>query len=1015
MDTVYPITTLTVFLLVQGAGSLFLALVLGTLFVYRRKASYFYWTLAWLCSALWLIPDAFVRQARLADSTIDAEWLLHATTLFGWWHATLWIFSLDEFRRPGATRNKLFTWKSGVLFGLIGLLAVLVGLALPQRNLNILLACALTIIYLWSALVFTVHGRQSGRRPAYLLAATLALYGLNRLHLAALQAWAVDDRTLQIPYVSLTALADFLIQTLVACATILFLIDVEQTELHDAAQRLEESEERFRLIFEHCGVGMSLLTRDGRFFQVNPALIHMLGFSAEELRGKRFMDLVFNKDASQEGVSVTPEPDPPSFYEREKRFLRKDGETIWARVVRVPIRDAAGQARHYVGVLVDITQRKRVEEALAASELRLRQLNQVALDGIHVLDERGLFLEVNPAFCQMLGYEHDELACLTLPELGEYPAVLREYQKRIIEHGRHRLETRLCRKDGTLLDVEMAGALLALEGRNLLHGVCRDVTDRKASDEQLREATERLQEERDFSHHLLEAAGMMVYVVDAAGKIVHFNAACTAVLGYTESEVRGRPFWEVLLPERHIAAQREDHHNMVRASAKAGNELPLTYEMHWRTKEGKERLIAWRNAPVHDLHGNVRHVIATGLDVTEQRQLEEQVRQARKLESLGTLVGGIAHDFNNHLTVVLGHLGLALEDLDANAEEATRLQEALRQAEASALRCAEITQRLLTFASGKVGPSSRMAPADLLEEVAARFEREPPSNVRVTVQAPAEIWPTVGDASALLQVLLNLTANARDAMPQGGELTLTAANRILLERDCAMHAEARPGRFVEIQIADTGTGMTPEVLEHLFEPFFTTKEQGRAAGMGLAVAYGIIRAHGGWIAVKSRPGQGSVFSIYLPAAETLAPQAPAVGSTSLRGSECILVVDDEELVRRFSEAVLSRGGYQVLQANDGLEGLRIYREQGKHIDLVLLDYSMPKMNGLEVLLELQRLDPQVQVIFSSGYTRDSDSDQLLATGAGAFIAKPYRADDLLTVVREVLDKDSAPVAAQCRS
>jgi CheY-like chemotaxis protein len=228
---------------------------------------------------------------------------------------------------------------------------------------------------------------------------------------------------------------------------------------------------------------------------------------------------------------------------------------------------------------------------------------------------------------------------------------------------------------------------------------------------------------------------------------------------------------------------------------------------------------------------------------------------------------------------------------------------------------------------------------------------------------------------------------------------------VLQERDCALNVESRPGKFVEVTVTDTGSGMTPEVLGHIFEPFFTTKEPGRAAGMGLALVYGIVKAHGGWVTVQSEPNHGSTFRLYLPVGEG----GPAAGEArpdrpESRSGGLVLVVDDEDMVRGLADVVLRRGGYEVLQAGGGEEALAIFSERAREIDLILLDYSMPGMTGLQVMREMQKIDPGVCVVFSSGYTRDSDTDQLLATGARAFVPKPYRPDDLVQTVRRVLQE-----------
>ena len=1019
MDQSFTLSTLTLLLLVQGVSSLFLALLLGGLYAHRRQPTLLYWALAWLCNGLWLLLGSINFHLARAEGVPRAgrePWIQHLAVMCGWLHAALWLLSMQFFRaqseqaergaRPGAAPSPLAArpfplTHVGVLL-VVALAAVSISRSLSLAARNAWLGFVLAAACGWSGLVVLRFGRRGRVGGAGLLfALALFLYAADRLHYGLVFLFHLEAERPLAAYISYASLADCIVQFVTAVALLVFVLAVEQDELRQAVERLEESEERFRLMFEHSGVGMSLLTNDGRFLQVNPALVHMLGYTAEELRGRRLADFVYRADLSVVTPGALPAPgEAPSLYEREKRYVRKDGASIWARVVRVPIRDAGGRARHYVGVLVDITERKRVEEALAASEQRYRLLNQVAHDGIHVTGEGGEFLDVNPAFCRLLGRSREELLGLTLEGVAVDAATIRDHRRRVVQTGGDRLETALRRKDGGTVEVEMSGARLDLEGRRLLHGICRDVSERKRAEAEIREARERLLEQRDFTEHVLETASALICVVDAEGRIVRFNATCAAVSGYAEDEVRGKPFVELV------------QGTLQPGGAESGRpSVPPAAIL--KTRSGEERLISWRSATVRDIQEQVRHVIHTGIDVTEQHQLEDRLRQARKLETLGTLVGGIAHDFNNQLTAILGHLSMVLGDLKEMEDrgpsfEVPSVRDPLSHAELAAQRCADITQRLLTFSSGRVGATSVVSVERLLTETERTLQREFPANVRIEVARSGMAGNLSGDRTQLEQVLLNLAANARDAMPHGGTLTLSACSRVLREADCALRVEARPGRFVELTVSDTGRGMTPEVQARLFEPFFTTKTLGQGAGMGLAMAYGIVKAHKGWITVESAPAEGSTFRIYLPAAGDSVSGVRLEGKddrTALPagGQESILVVDDEDLVRLLAEAVLQRWGYRVLTACDGEEALEVYRRHAAEIDLVLLDYSMPKLTGLQVFEELKKLDPRVCVVFSSGYTMDKDGDQLLASGARAFIPKPYRPEDLTRTVRHVLD------------
>ncbi|HEY7423494.1 MAG TPA: PAS domain S-box protein, partial [Gemmataceae bacterium] len=697
-------------------------------------------------------------------------------------------------------------------------------------------------------------------------------------------------------------------------------------------------------------------------------------------------------------------------YEKEKRFLHRSGRLVWSRLMRVPIRDAQGAIRYHATIFIDVTERRHAEEALAASEKRLRLRFQQAFDGICLWSPSGTFLDANPALCRLLGRSREELLGRNVAEMAIDAEVIRRHLRAVLESAGNHCETRLLSRGGSPIDVEVNSATMEVEGQRLILGICRDISARKRAETALRQAQTALREERDFIARILQTAEALIVVLDAEGCILQFNNKCQGVSGYREDEVRGRVFWECLLPERIVAKVRQRFQQMLVGAA----DPTEIFENPWITRDGRERLIAWRCSLIRAEGGQPRHIIAVGLDVTEQRQLEEQVIHARKMETLGTLVGGIAHDFNNQLTAILGNLDMARSDLDqlrnapgqgqiARQPTIDEVMPCVQDAEKAAHSCARMTARLLTFSRGRVGAMRPVALDQLVGETAAALQRELPG-IKVEVCVPPDVSPVTADVAQVQELLLNLTANACDAMPDGGALTLTLANRTFTAEDCAATLDARPGSFVELCVRDTGRGMTPEVRERVFEPFFTTKRPGQGAGMGLAVAFGIVKGHKGWITVQSGLGAGTAFRIYLPVAPAqLPPTAPPVlaAPAQVVGGR-ILVVDDERVVRNLARTVLERVGFQVLTADSGEQALDIYRREGKAIDLVLLDYSMPRMNGVQALKELAQLDPHVCVIFCSGYHTDDQVDQMLAAGARAFVPKPYRPRDIVQAIRRVL-------------
>ena len=391
------------------------------------------------------------------------------------------------------------------------------------------------------------------------------------------------------------------------------------------------------------------------------------------------------------------------------------------------------------------------------------------------------------------------------------------------------------------------------------------------------------------------------------------------------------------------------------------------------------------------------------IDITETKRLESQLQQAQKMEAVGTLAGGIAHDFNNLLQAVQGYADLLLLRKKQNDPDYNKLQEIIRVAK----RGAELTQQLLTF-SRKV--ESERRPLALNREVAAvkkLLERTIPKMVKVELQLADDPNIVNADPVQIEQVMMNLAVNATDSMPEGGKLTIATENVVLDEKYCEKYLEVKPGNYVLLTISDTGHGMDRETLEHIFDPFYTTKEVGKGTGLGLAMVYGIVKSHEGYIMCRSEPGEGTTFKIYLPAlldgtetTEEEAAEIPVKG-----GTETILLVDDEESLLGMGKDLLTRFGYTVLTSADGESALELFRQENKRIDLIVLDLIMPGMGGRRCLEELLKIDSHAKVLIASGYSPDEPTKEVLKAGAKGFVSKPYNMTQMLKADRDVLDQD----------
>jgi two-component system, cell cycle sensor histidine kinase and response regulator CckA len=504
---------------------------------------------------------------------------------------------------------------------------------------------------------------------------------------------------------------------------------------------------------------------------------------------------------------------------------------------------------------------------------------------------------------------------------------------------------------------------------------------------------EALVKSEEFLSAIVENMPAMVFVKDALElRFMSINKAGEALLGYSREEVIGKSDLD-LFPE----AEADFSMGMDRFALQRGTVQEIAEEkIHDR--RGLERTLHTRKVPLFDAAGQPRYLLGISEDITERKSVEEQLRQAQKMDVVGQLAGGIAHDFNNMLTGIIGAtemLNWRLGDDPYNAKLTGVILEA-------ATRSADLTRQLLAFSrKGKI-TSTPISINDCISAVVAILERTIDKRITLEVNLLAENPIVIGDPGLLQNALLNLAINARDAMDEGGTLSFATANLELgLTGGTPQQALLSPGAYLEIAVSDTGIGMTPEVLEHIYEPFFTTKDTGKGTGLGLAAVYGTVKEHNGTINVCSEPGQGTVFRVCLPSGLTLAaPVAPR--EETVQGKGGIMLVDDEAILRLSGHCLLEELGYQVYLAEDGEQALELYARERDRIGLVILDMVMPKLSGKETFLRLKELDPEVRVLFSSGFHREGTVHELLEIGAKGFIHKPYRLQLLSKSVAEAL-------------
>jgi PAS domain S-box-containing protein len=535
----------------------------------------------------------------------------------------------------------------------------------------------------------------------------------------------------------------------------------------------------------------------------------------------------------------------------------------------------------------------------------------------------------------------------------------------------------------------------------------------------LREKQAALAASVERHRRLLEGAYDAILSADPeTGGLLEVNNMFCCMFGYTPGEI-GALTLRDLHPEEDRERLLEAYRSASTSGQRGFHDLPCV------RKNGERFLADVRGGPISIGSRTVTEWILR--DTTERRSLEDQLRQAQKLESVATLAGGIAHDFNNLLTGILGFTRLVKNHLEAQSPDRRKME----LIEKSAMRAADLTAQLLTFSRRA---AARPAPVDLNETVRRVIEELKPAlppGIELIVETTPGLWTAAVDVAQAEQVLLHLYANAREAMPQGGRLRIGTGNRTVTAGDARTNLEARAGRFVTLTVRDSGRGIDPRIRARIFEPFFTTKEMGQGAGLGLSMVHGVVKGHDGWIEIMSDPGRGSAFVVHFPvwdeavSAARVAAESPATLLERLSGvapqpvtaarrapparpaqPRTVLAVDDESTVLALARDILEMHGYRVLTARNGEEALRVFRDQATGIDLVLLDLTMPVMGGRDCFRQLKEIDPRVRVLVSSGYSADGTARELLLEGAVAYVQKPYDVDALARVVRQAIENDT---------
>lgn len=519
-------------------------------------------------------------------------------------------------------------------------------------------------------------------------------------------------------------------------------------------------------------------------------------------------------------------------------------------------------------------------------------------------------------------------------------------------------------------------------------------------EQRVKQRTQELESSQHAAHEkasLLDLSRDAILVCGLDRRVTYWNKSAERLYGWSAAEAVGRPVTDIIADSGSGSGSFQQAYDEVIQAGEWDGEIQQV------RKEGRKLVVEGRWTLLRDAAGQPRSILMINTDITERKKFEEQLLRSQRMESLGTLAGGIAHDLNNALTPIM----MSIELLKLHEKDALRMG-VLATIENSARRGAEMVRQVLSFSRGVEGQRVDVQAGHLLKGIEKIATETFLKNIRVTSDIPADLWIVQGDPAQIHQMLLNLCVNARDAMPNGGTLTLSAANHLLDEQCAAMIAGAKPGPYLRIELEDTGMGMSPEVVDRIFEPFFTTKELGKGTGLGLSSALAIIKSHQGFIRVSSELDKGSKFQVYLPAqAEGLSLPSPVQVEMPRGNGQLVLLIDDEEPVRHITGQTLESFGYRVLPAADGVEASTLYAEHKEQVAVVLTDMMMPVMDGPATIQVLMRMNPQVRIIAASGLGVKDMVAKATNAGVTDFIPKPYTAETLLKMLHTVLHKRHA--------
>jgi PAS domain S-box-containing protein len=781
-------------------------------------------------------------------------------------------------------------------------------------------------------------------------------------------------------------------------------IIVDFSARKETEEALRMSEERYRTLFETSRDAIVIVTREGEFIDVNKSFSDLFGFTKEEIMNMNARQLWADPDDRSRWLEKMKRHGSASDY--EWKAVRKDG-TVRYCLLTSTVRQAEDGTLQYQTIVRDVTEQRKAEQDLRESEERYRDLFENASDAIYTHDLDGNYTSVNKAVERLTGYSREQFLKLNFRDIVNPEDLVRteENLRKKVEDGVPKTgpyEVRVRAQDGRNRWLEVTSRLVTKHGMPVgVQGSFRDVTNRKETEKALRRSQEEyksLYEEskkrEELYRSLLDSSPDAVVIYDIHGDVRYVNDSFTRIFGWTIEEVQGKRL--AFVPDSERAVTMANVHRVLEGGK------PLSqFEARRYTKDGRIVDTSISASRYHDHQGNPAGMVVVLADITERKQLEAQLRQAAKMEAIGQLAGGVAHDFNNLLTAMIGYCNMLMLELPDQGTHREKLVQINRAAE----RAASLTQQLLAFGRKQVLEMRTLDLNAVISDFGRMLRRLIGENVEIVMALDPSAGNVEADQGQIEQILMNLAVNARDAMPQGGLLTIETANVITDEEFAKTRPEIPPGDYVVFSVSDTGLGIDAEVLPRIFDPFFTTKEKGVGTGLGLSTVYGIAKQHRGHVTVYSELEPGTTFKVYLPRAKGAADKSSGPKSVQQRqsGTETVLVVEDEEIVCSLACEALEMLGYTTLSACDSREALAVSNGYDGIIHLLLTDVVLPYMDGRSLFERLSRSRPEMKVLYMSGYTDDAIVHHGVLDPDVHFLQKPFTMDSLAGKMREVLD------------